>query len=108
MISIKKLILLVSVLCLSLAAAAQSESIRGTILDTDGLPVIGAAVIIQGTSVGTSTDLDGRFILSVNPGQTIEISSIGFKTKTIVVTESREYNIQLEPDAPACHHFLLR
>ena len=57
MISIKKLILLVSVLCLSLAAAAQSESIRGTILDTDGLPVIGAAVIIQGTSVGTSTDL---------------------------------------------------
>lgn len=99
MISIKKLILLVSVLCLSLAAAAQSESIRGTILDTDGLPVIGAAVIIQGTSVGTSTDLDGRFILSVNPGQTIEISSIGFKTKTVVVTESVEYDILLEPDA---------
>ena len=99
MIIIKKIILLVSVLCISFVAVAQNESIRGTILDTDGLPVIGAAVIIQGTSVGTSTDLDGRFILSVNPGQTIEISSIGFKTKTIVVTESREYNIQLEPDA---------
>ena len=105
MISIKKIILLVSVLCIPFVAVAQSGSIRGTILDPDGLPVIGAAVIVQGTTIGTATDLDGRFALSVNSGQTIEISSIGFKTKTIVVTESREYNIQLEPDAP-CHHFL--
>ena len=99
MIIIKKIILLVSVLCISFVAVAQNESIRGTILDLDGQPVIGAAVIVQGTTIGTATDLDGKFILSVNSGQTIEISSIGFKTKTIVVTESREYNIQLEPDA---------
>lgn len=99
MISIKKIILLVSVLCIPIVAVAQSGSIRGTILDPDGLPVIGAAVIVQGTTIGTATDLDGRFALSVNSGQTIEISSIGFKTKTIVVTEATEYNIQLEPDA---------
>ena len=64
MIIIKKIILLVSVLCISFVAVAQNESIRGTILDTDGLPVIGAAVIIQGTSVGTSTDL-GYFCWNV-------------------------------------------
>lgn len=71
-----------------MAAAQQSDTrkIRGTVKDESGTPVIGASVIIAGTTTGTTTDLNGAYELS-GPGEEfrIEVSFIGYKNATVSV-----------------------
>lgn len=65
----------------------QAETVKGTVLDSNGEPIIGATVIVKGNSkIGSITDLDGNFTLNVNPGTEIEISYIGYKTQTLKAT----------------------
>lgn len=67
-----------------MAAFAQKTNCTGTVLDEQGEPIIGASVIQKGnSSVGTVTDLDGRFTLSVDQGSTLVISYIGYDTKEV-------------------------
>lgn len=57
---------MIAVLCVPFAgsrAVAQTRSIAGTVVDASGNPVVGAAVVIEGTAKGTSTGLDGSFTL---------------------------------------------
>ena len=55
----------------------QTVTVKGTVLDANNEPIIGASVLMKGTTNGTITDIDGNFILSnVNPG-TLVISYIG-------------------------------
>ena len=61
-------------------AFAQSKTVSGTVLDKTGESVIGASVVVKGTTNGTITDFDGRFTLNVIPGTTLIISYIGYKT----------------------------
>lgn len=87
------------VLCGSVSAYAQRK-VSGTVLDPDGEPVIGAAVLVAGTTTGTSTDIDGRWSLNVpNPDATLEFSSIGFVTKTVGVAGRSVVDVTLEIDA---------
>nr|MCR5351136.1 TonB-dependent receptor [Bacteroidales bacterium] len=70
------------------------------IVDTGGLPVIGAAVTVVGNAtIGAATDLDGNFTLSVPAGSSISIESIGYKGKTLVVGDQTVFNIILEEDS---------
>lgn len=86
-------------LAASYTASGQDMTITGKVLDEAGVPVIGASVIESGTQNGAITDLDGNYILEVGPGSTIEISSIGFKSVTIQVTETRTvYDVTLAQD----------
>ena len=82
---------------LSFTLMAQNSKISGTIKDQTG-PVIGASVLEKGTTNGTVTDLDGRFSLSVKPGATIVVSSIGYKNQEIAVGSQAVFNILLEED----------
>lgn len=77
----KQIFLLVFTLC-SFFAFAQKGTIRGTVFEAEsGLTIIGGNVAIQGTAIGTSTDLDGSFSFSAEPGtHTIEVSYTGFQT----------------------------
>lgn len=60
--------------------------VKGTVIDQNREPVIGATVIVKGTSNGVLTDLDGNYVLSnVTQGATIEISYVGYITKSLVV-----------------------
>lgn len=61
--------------------AEQSRTCSGVVLDEAGVPVIGAAVLVKGTLKGTSTDGNGRFMLDVQPGTQLEVSSVGFLTQ---------------------------
>ncbi|MBO4944370.1 MAG: carboxypeptidase-like regulatory domain-containing protein, partial [Muribaculaceae bacterium] len=62
-----------------------SGTCTGTVLDADGETVIGASVFVEGTSIGTSTDLDGRFSMSgVKPGAKLRITCVGYNTETVV------------------------
>ncbi|MBQ1978848.1 MAG: carboxypeptidase-like regulatory domain-containing protein, partial [Alistipes sp.] len=49
------------VLGLGLAFAAEAQTVKGGVTDTNGEPVIGAAVVVEGTTLGTSTDVNGQF-----------------------------------------------
>ncbi len=94
----KKLFIISFLMCLGSLVFAQNR-ISGTILDSDNYPVIGAGVIVDGTTTGTTTDIDGKFSLEVAPGSKVTISSMGFLTATITVTDKAVYDIVLQPDS---------
>ena len=60
----------------TMTAYAQNVTMTGTVVDTDNLPLIGVNVVIKGTSTGTTTDLDGKFTLTGENGQTLVFSYI--------------------------------
>lgn len=77
----------------------QAKSITGTVTDAKGEPIIGASVLVKGTSNGTITNLDGKFTLNVTQGNTLVISYVGYNAKEIVVGSASNYTIVLEEDA---------
>ena len=91
---------IVLVLCAlfgSLVATAQNRAISGKVLDASGQPVIGAAVMVPGTSTGATTDPNGYFSLGVAAGTTLEVSCIGYATRTVTAADNMV--ITLEEDA---------
>lgn len=89
---------LVLSLGLSLGAAAQN-TVKGTVLDPAGEPVIGAAVqVVEASGSGTVTDIDGNYSIPVQVGQTLRFSSIGFVTKDVKVSSYANLNVTLEDD----------
>ena len=85
--------------CLSLSAQqAFSQTISGNVTDEAGVPLPAANVIIEGTSIGVSTDFDGNFQIQVEQGQVLQFSFIGYMTKNITLEGQDTINISLEPD----------
>jgi hypothetical protein len=64
---------------------AQNVTVKGSVKDQLGDPVIGATVKVLGSSTGTVTDIDGNFSISCSPNATLEFSYIGFSTKAVDV-----------------------
>lgn len=80
----------------------QNKKISGIILDQNGETIIGANVVVKGTTIGTITDLDGRFILDNIPENAIlQISYIGYHTQEIPVDQQTSFNIRLIEDTQA-------
>ena len=76
----------------------QAKKITGTVVDSQG-PIIGASVVVKGTSNGVATDFDGNFTLNASPGQTLLISYIGYVNKEVKISANRtHYDITLEED----------
>lgn len=86
------------VFCVSAAAFAQNKAISGTIVDTNGEPIIGANVKVKGTSVGNISDIDGNFTFEAPSTGTLVISYIGYKTQEIALGKSI-YQITLQDDS---------
>lgn len=76
------------------AASQQQGMITGSVYDSAGEPVIGASVMVEGTSTGTITDLDGKFQLNVKPGTKLQISFIGYATVTVVAKEGMRVTME--------------
>jgi TonB-linked SusC/RagA family outer membrane protein len=72
--------------------------VSGTVVDTDGDPLPGVTVSVQGTTTGTASDLDGRYTLSVPEGSTLVFSFIGFVTQNVPVGDRSEVNVTLIED----------
>ena len=68
------------------ALLAQNITVTGTVTDALKEPIIGASILQQGTTNGTATDVDGNFTLTVPADAILEISSIGFETRTLKAT----------------------
>jgi len=81
-------------------ANAQTISIKGSVVDDSGLPVIGASVVVQGTTNGASTDVDGNFSLTnVAANGTLQISYLGYKTQIIPVSNQTQLFVKLIEDS---------
>ncbi|MBQ9660931.1 MAG: carboxypeptidase-like regulatory domain-containing protein, partial [Bacteroidales bacterium] len=74
--------LVTAVALLLMGGSAYAQTTSGKVIDTNGVPVIGAAVMVPGTTNGVTTDIDGNFTLRVAPGTRLEVSCIGYVTKT--------------------------
>lgn len=78
-------------------AIAQAVQVTGLVVSAeDNMPVVGASVLVKGTSNGTITDIDGKFTLKVDKGAKLEISYIGMKSQT--VTAKNNMKVVLESD----------
>jgi TonB-linked SusC/RagA family outer membrane protein len=86
-------------LCLTLSVAVFADiHVKGTVIDADGSePMIGVSVLVQGTSIGTVTDFDGNFELTVPDKATLQLSYIGYKTIELRAIENMQ--IIMESDA---------
>ncbi len=86
-----KNLLLVLSLCLAFAGYSQT-TIKGTVVDSNSMPVPGANVVIDGKPIGTVTDFDGNFVLETSeiPPFTLKISSIGYTQATVRVSSNNQ------------------
>lgn len=96
----RKLSTLLGMLLICAQLLAQNRTITGKITDDKGNPVAGASVIVNGTSLGTTTDEDGSFSLSVSPdAKSLVISSIGMEQKEVAITNAATYSVSLSTSA---------
>lgn len=88
--------LLLSVMALLPAAALAQGMVTatGTVTDANGDPLIGCTVQLKGSSVGTVTDLDGRFKMQVPEGKTLTFSYIGYKTKEVKAQKTMKVTLE--------------
>lgn len=77
---------------------ADKKKITGTIVDQNNEPVIGANVVVKGTTNGTVTDIDGRFTLDVNPQDILHISFIGYLPQDVQVGNKSIFDVLLVED----------
>lgn len=84
----------------SLIAQQNGRTISGTITDDKGESIIGANVMVKGTTNGSITNLDGQFTLSNVPeGAVLVVSYIGYKEQTIKVGSQKDFSIKLQEDS---------
>ena len=99
----RKFMLLLTCLFIGIGlVTAQVTKVTGTVIsEEDGLPVVGASILVKGTAVGTVTDMDGKFQLPNVPSsaKTLVISFIGMKSQELPIKQTM--NIVLKPDTEA-------
>lgn len=82
-----------------IAAQQNNHSVKGTVTDAKGEPLIGVSVVLQGTSQGTVTDVDGHFNLSVGTSKAnLVFSYIGYTTQTVAIAGKKELNVILQEE----------
>ncbi len=95
----KQFLFLFISLCLCLTTYAQERTLSGTVRSEDGTTLIGASVVIKGTTEGTVTNIDGQYKLTVDQNATaLEVSYIGYLNQTVAIGEANVYDIVLQAD----------
>jgi len=94
----KKASALILVTSLSVAAFAQTQTIKGKIVDENGDPLVGVTVQEKGTNNGTITDIDGNYSLSVGPKGTLQVRYVGYEQQDISVNGQKTININLRSE----------
>ncbi|WP_430931251.1 SusC/RagA family TonB-linked outer membrane protein [Saccharicrinis sp. 156] len=93
-------ILLIMLAFATISVFAQKTSVKGMVVDGDGLGIPGVNVFVKGTTIGTITDFDGNYTLSIDKteGTTLVYSFIGYKTQEIVVGQQLIINVKMVSD----------
>lgn len=100
MLMLKKIFLLSVIFCTVFISSVWGQSIKlsGTVLDDQKEPLPGVTIVVKGGSQNTMSDLDGRFIISVEPQQTIVFSLVGMTSQEIVYNGQKSLNVVLQTD----------
>ena len=85
----------------ALAIQAQNTTVKGTVKDATGEPVIGATVKVQGSTMGVITDIDGNYTIDCPSNATLEVSYIGSKTQTVKIGGKNTIDITLQDESQA-------
>ena len=76
-------------------AAPEGRTVTGTVTDENGEPLIGATVALSGTGRATTTDIDGKWSLTAKPGQTIDVSYVGYAGKKVKIGKEGTVDVAL-------------
>jgi TonB-linked SusC/RagA family outer membrane protein len=83
-------------LCIfSICAYAQQITVTGTVTDVEDNPLIGAAVVVVGTTNGVITDFDGKYTIKAEPGQTLKFSYVGYQEQVVKVNNRTIINVRM-------------
>ena len=85
----------------ALAIQAQNTTVKGTVKDATGEPVIGATVKVQGSTMGVITDISGNYTIDCPSNATLEVSYIGSKTQTVKIGGKNTIDITLQDESQA-------
>ncbi|MCA1803228.1 MAG: SusC/RagA family TonB-linked outer membrane protein [Rhodothermaceae bacterium] len=104
-----KSLLLLSALLLFVTVSAKSQTVSGTVADAQtGEPLIGVNIVLQGTTSGTTTDVDGRYSITLpNLDGSLVFSYVGFISRIVDINGRQEINLNLEPDILMGEEFIV-
>ena len=89
----------IAILLCSLSGFAQEVTIKGTVTSkSDGEPILGVNILVQGTQKGTSTDFDGNYQIKANQGDVIQFSYLGFVSQNVTYSNQTTIDVQLAED----------
>ena len=92
--------LLILFLLITTSTYAQNVVVSGTVISLeDNMPIIGANILLKGQNSGTTSDFDGNYQISVNQGDVLQFSYIGFETQEVVIDDQKSIMINLTPDS---------
>ncbi len=91
-------IILFAFTCMDFDLNAQSRTVNGTVVSDNGEELPGVAVRVQNTTIGTVTDVNGKFSLEVEDGAALVFSYVGFKSQIVLVSNRTSFDITLETD----------
>ena len=97
----KFVLLIMIVLSAGALALAQNKRISGTVKGVDGKPIAGATVLVEGTSIGTTTHAEGRFSVQAPADGTLVVSFIGYASKSVNIAGKTRLDIALKEDTHA-------
>lgn len=90
----------ITLLALMITVSLYAQNtVKGVIIDETDEPLIGATVMVKGTSNGTITDFDGNFTINAGKGSVLVVSYIGYQTQEVKLQDQRSVNIKLVPDS---------
>ncbi|MEO8534092.1 MAG: carboxypeptidase-like regulatory domain-containing protein, partial [Flavobacterium sp.] len=95
----KKIFLIFMIVFTAQVSLAQVKNIKGVITDSDGMPLPGASVAVQGNQKGATTDFDGLYTIEAQKGQTLIFTYVGLETQSILVGDATTINVKLVPAA---------
>jgi len=101
------LLLLFCALFFGFNLSAQTSSVDGKVTDSSSDPLAGVNVVVKGTSTGTSSDFDGNFTISVNQGDVLVFSYVGYTTQEITYSGQLSFSVSMSEDASQLDEVLL-
>ena len=96
---LKSLFLLVCLVLSGTTVFAQEKTVTGVVTDSFNEPLIGASIVVQGTTNGVITDLDGKYSIKVTPGAILQFSYVGMEKQSVKVGNQSVINVQLKDDS---------
>lgn len=93
-LSLLRTVVLLSVLCWASLMQAANITVKGTVTDEAGEPLVGVSVIVVGTVTGTATDLDGNFTLTAPEGKSLKFSYVGYNPVTMKVAPTMKVEMK--------------